>query len=122
MLRYTTLRILLAKAATKDLEADHIDINTTFLNLDLKEEVYMKVLEFLKEVYLELAKILDAFLKLNKSLYGLRQAPRAWFHMVKKFFLELGFRSSIADLNLFIGLGVSILLFVNDMVIVGKRQ
>jgi hypothetical protein len=77
MLRYTTLRILLAKAAAEDLEADHVDINTVFLNLDLEEEVYMKVPEFLAEVYLELSKISDAFLKLNKSLYELKQAPRA---------------------------------------------
>jgi hypothetical protein len=72
VLQYTTLRILLAKAATKDLEADYIDIDTAFLNPDLKEEVYMKVLEFLVEVYPELGKILDAFLKLNKSLYRLK--------------------------------------------------
>ena len=44
MLQYTTLRILLAKAATEDLKADYIDIETAFLNLDLKEEVYMRVL------------------------------------------------------------------------------
>ena len=86
MLRYTTLRILLAKAATKDLEAEHVDINTAFLNPNLIEEVYMKVLQFLEEVYLELREIVDAFLKLNKSLYGLKQAPRAWFYIVKKFF------------------------------------
>jgi hypothetical protein len=77
VLQYTTLRILLAKAATKDLEADHVDIDTTFLNLDLKEEVYIKVPEFLAKVYLELLKISDAFLKLNKLLYRLKQAPRA---------------------------------------------
>ena len=48
MLRYTTLRILLAKAAAKDLEADHVDIETAFLNPDLEEEVYMKVPQFLE--------------------------------------------------------------------------
>jgi hypothetical protein len=86
ILRYTTLRILLAKAAAKDLEIDHVDIDIAFLNPDLIEEVYMKVPQFLEEVYLELGKIADAFLKLNKSLYGLKQAPRAWFYIVKKFF------------------------------------
>ena len=122
VLRYTTLRILLAKAAAEDLEVDHVDIDTAFLNPDLKEEVYMKVPEFLEQVYPELGKTQDAFLKLNKSLYGLKQAPRAWFHMVKKFFQELGLKSSMADPNLFTGYGVSILLFVDDMLIVGKRQ
>ena len=77
VLQYTTLRILLAKAAAEDLEADHIDVDTAFLNPDLEEEVYMKVPEFLAEVYPELARTLDAFLKLNKSLYRLKQAPRA---------------------------------------------
>ena len=122
VLYYTTLRILLAKAAAEDLEADHVDIDTAFLNPDLEEEVYMRVPEFLKEVYPELEKTLGAFLKLNKSLYRLKQAPRAWFLMVKKFFSELGLRSSVADPNLVVGLGVSILLFVDDMLIVGKRQ
>ena len=77
MLQYTTLRILLAKAATKDLEANHVDINIAFLNLDLKKEVYIKVPEFLAKVYPKLSKISDAFLKLNKLLYKLKQAPRA---------------------------------------------
>jgi hypothetical protein len=120
VLRYTTLRILLAKAAAEDLEADHVDIETAFLNPDLEEEVYMKVPQFLEQVYPELTP--DAFLKLNKSLYGLKQAPRAWFYMVKKFFHELGLKSSTADPNLFTGHGVSILLFVDDMLIVGKKQ
>jgi hypothetical protein len=121
VLQYTTLRILLAKAAAEDLEADYIDIDTAFLNLDLEEEVYMKVLEFLEQVYPEL-KTLGAFLKLNKSLYRLKQAPRSWFYIVKKFFQELGLKSSTVNLNLFIGHRVSILLLVNDMLIVGKRQ
>jgi hypothetical protein len=72
VLQYTTLRILLAKAAAKDLEADYVDIDIAFLNPDLEEEVYMKIPEFLEQVYPELGKILDAFLKLNKSLYRLK--------------------------------------------------
>jgi len=68
---------LLAKATTKDLKANYVNINIAFLNLDLKEEVYIKVLEFLAKVYLKLSKILDAFLKLNKLLYKLKQAPKA---------------------------------------------
>jgi hypothetical protein len=48
MLQYTTLKIQLVKAAAKDLKVDYIDINIAFLNLDFKEEVYIKVLKFLK--------------------------------------------------------------------------
>jgi hypothetical protein len=68
---------LLAKAVAKDLKANYVNINTVFLNLDLKEEVYIKVLEFLAKVYPKLSKISDAFLKLNKLFYRLKQASRA---------------------------------------------
>jgi len=46
VVRYDTLRALLAKAAVKDLEIDQIDVNTAFLNLDLDEEIYMQVPDY----------------------------------------------------------------------------
>ena len=42
--------------------------------------------------------------------------------MVKQFFNKLGLKPSDSDPNLFIGEGVSILLFVDDMLIVGARK
>jgi hypothetical protein len=121
VIRYATLRILLVKVAAKDLEADHVDINTAFLNPDLEEEIYIAVPRFLEEIFPKLASATDAYLKLNKALYRLKQAPKAWFLIVKKFFTELGMQSLDADPNLFIGQGVYILLFVDDMLICGKR-
>ena len=41
--------------------------------------------------------------------------------MVKAFFDTLGLKGVTADPNLFIGRGVYILLFVDDMLIIGKR-
>ena len=48
VIRYDTLRALLAKAAVKDLEIDQMDVNTAFLNLDCEEEVYMQVPDYFK--------------------------------------------------------------------------
>jgi len=42
--------------------------------------------------------------------------------MVKKFFKNIGLKLAKANPNLFIGNKVYILLFVNDMLIAGKRQ
>jgi hypothetical protein len=67
---------LLTKTVVKDLKTDYININIVFLNPDLEKEVYIKISEFLKKVYSELKKTLDAFLKLNKSLYKLKQTSR----------------------------------------------
>ena len=60
-------------------------------------------------------------MKLLKTLYGLKQAPREWFLMVKDFFESLGLKSADSDPNLFVGKGVYILLFVDDMLIVGDK-
>ena len=71
VVRYSTLQIMLAKAAMEDLEIDHIDINTAFLNPAIEEEIYMAPTEFLKRVFPKL-KHKDTYLKLNKALYGLK--------------------------------------------------
>ena len=42
--------------------------------------------------------------------------------MVKKFFKSIGLKSAKANPNLFIGNEVYILLFVNNILIAGKRQ
>ena len=42
--------------------------------------------------------------------------------MVKKFFESIGLKLAEADPNLFIGNEVYILLFVDDMLIAGKRR
>ncbi|GJU07659.1 ribonuclease H-like domain, reverse transcriptase, RNA-dependent DNA polymerase [Tanacetum coccineum] len=71
--RMETIRLLLAIAANNKWEVHHLDVKSAFLHGDLKEEVYVTQPEgFVKrqdngKVY-----------RLIKSLYGLRQAPRAW--------------------------------------------
>ena len=77
VIRHTTLRALLARAAKEDLEIDHIDIDTAFLNAKLKEDIYMKVPndevpELWDELHPELKGRNDVYLKLLRSLYGLK--------------------------------------------------
>ena len=73
-------------------------------------------------VYPQLKGIKDAYLKLNKTLYGLKQSPIEWYSNVETAFKKFGFKKSNADPNLFIGDGVFILLFVNNMLFIGKRR
>jgi hypothetical protein len=81
----------------------------------------MQIPNLLRDLEPNLKGVKDAYLKLNKSLYSLKQVLRKWFYMVKKFFKNIGLKSAEADPNLFIGNKVYILLFVNDMLIAGKR-
>src|SRR5882757_11380920 len=61
-------------------------------------------------------------LRLLRSLYGLKQAPRSWFQEVNSFFSSIGFKPAEADPNLFVRRGVHILLYVDDMLVIGKRD
>ena len=69
-----SLRVILALVAHFDLELHQMDVKTAFLNGDLEEEVYMKQPEgFLSSVGEHLV------CKLNKSIYGLKQASCQWY-------------------------------------------
>jgi Reverse transcriptase (RNA-dependent DNA polymerase) len=61
--------------------------------------------------------------KLNKSLYGLKQAPRQWYKKFDKFMGDRGFKRGDTDhccyFKDFGGSFVNLLLYVDDMLIVG---
>jgi hypothetical protein len=105
----------------KNLDLDHVNVKTVFLNPTLQKKIYIQIPNLLKEFLPKLKGVKDVYLKLNKSLYSLKQALREWFYIVKSFFESIGLKSANTDPNLFIGNKVYILLFVNDMLIAGKR-
>lgn len=120
VIRYNTLRILLSKAAVDDLEIEALDVDTAFLNPKLEEEIYMEIPDFFSLQHPGINRK-ENYLKLNKSLYGLKQAPHIWFKEVKDHFNQISLKSGDADPNLFIGRGVFVLLYVDDMLIIGKH-
>jgi hypothetical protein len=56
---------------------NHMDVNTTFLNGYLKENVYLSQLEGFVVKGQE-----HKVCKLIKYLYGLKQAPHAWYEQL----------------------------------------
>lgn len=62
--------------------------------------------------------------KLKKSLYGLKQSPRAWFKRLCSVMKQLGYMQSQADHSLFVkhsseGKKSILLVYVDDMIITG---
>jgi hypothetical protein len=62
--------------------------------------------------------------RLNKAIYGLKRAPRAWYSTLRGAILEFGFMNSRADSSLFIYKTTSatcyFLEYVDDLVITGN--
>uniref|UniRef100_A0A803QNU0 Reverse transcriptase Ty1/copia-type domain-containing protein n=1 Tax=Cannabis sativa TaxID=3483 RepID=A0A803QNU0_CANSA len=73
--KFNTLKLLFALAAINNWHLHHMDINNAFLHGDLHEDVYMK----LPQGYTPKSPIPpNAVCRLQKSLYGLKQASRQW--------------------------------------------
>lgn len=63
---------------------------------------------------------------LQKSLYGLKQFPRAWFHWINSFLFHFKFRQSQTHSSLFIfcraSSNIYLLLYVDDILITGSSD
>lgn len=70
VVRYTSIRYLLALAAEFDLDIDQLDAVTAFLQGDLTEKIFMIQPEGFSQS--------NKLCRLKKSLYGLKQASRVW--------------------------------------------
>lgn len=93
--RPETLKMLLNIASQKQYKLSQFDVQTAFLNGDLFEDIYMK-----PPIGHELPK--GKVYKLKKSLYGLKQAARAWNDKFKKALIKGGAKQSLNDPCLFI--------------------
>ena len=80
-----SIRLVLAIAASKQWEVHHMDVKSSFLHGDLKEDIYMKQPKgFIDDPSL--------FCRLRKSLYGFKQAPREWYSNMDSFLLSQKFK------------------------------
>ena len=90
--RMESIRILKAIVAQEEWELHHLDVKTTFLNGEIKEDIYISQPEGFEIKGKE-----DHILKLRKALYGLKQAPRAWNSKLNEVLMIKGFVRSKND-------------------------
>ncbi|KAI3740532.1 hypothetical protein L2E82_31000 [Cichorium intybus] len=75
----------------------HIDVKTAFLYGEVKEEIYVdQPPRFVN------SKFPNHVYKLDKALYGLHQAPRAWYATLTEHLLNQGYTRGTIDHTLFI--------------------
>ena len=84
-----------------------MDVKTAFLNDYLKETMYVE----------QPSSFIDPnfpnhVFKLDKALYSLKQAPRAWYKRLSIFLMENGFKRGSVDRTLFLKIKGEQLLIV----------
>jgi hypothetical protein len=119
--RYTSIRAVISITAEMGWKIHQMDVKTEFLNGLIHEEVYIEhSLDF--EVHGRESHVC----RLKKALYGMKQAPRAWYSRIDAYWQQLGFEKSGADPNLyFIVVGedpLILLLYVDDLFIIGAER
>ena len=117
VVKWATIRLLLALATIRDWEVHVVDIKTAFLRAHLKEEVYLQQPAGLGDgtsrVY-----------RLRKALYGLKQSPRCWEQELGKYLVGQGFKRCQSDQALYVrfmpGEVVFVPVYVDDLLVMGE--
>ncbi|KAK9087507.1 hypothetical protein Syun_029901 [Stephania yunnanensis] len=112
-----TVRIVLSLAVARDWPLHQLDVNNAFLHGYIDEDVYMKP----PDGY-NLASP-NQVRKLQRSLYGLKQASRQWNHELTTKLQSFGFNQSTHDPCLFTyntaGQFLVLLVYVDDVLLTG---
>ena len=120
VVKVTTLRFMLGVVATENLELIQLDVKTTFLHGDLKDEIYMEQSKGFVASGQE-----HLVCRLKKSLYRLKHAPRQWYKKLDNFIRSVGFSKSDENHCLFTkpaqdGSPIFLIIYVDDMLLSGR--
>lgn len=115
--KINTVRVLLSLAANLDCLLQQFDVKNAFLHKELTEKVYIDLPHWcdVPEKYSRKVCIL------KKSLYGLKQSPRAWFDRFSKSMTEFNYNQGNSDHTLFLkqmqGKLPALIVYVEDKVV-----
>lgn len=119
VVKHTTIRVILALAVQSNWPIHQLDVQNAFLNGFVTEEVYMHQPRGFVD-----SNFPDHVCRLHRSLYGLRQSPRAWHKRFSDFLEEVGFNLCQSDHSLFTyrhsNIFIVLLIYVDDILLTGS--
>ena len=122
--KMVTIRVVIDMAARKNWELDNMDVDTAFLNADIKEEIYIKQPKGFEEYGSNGEELVC---KLKKSIYGLKQASRNWNDTIDQWMRSYGFKAANADPCLYVKGSeehddiLVVVIWVDDLIIAGSN-
>jgi hypothetical protein len=117
VVRYESVRLLLALAALEQWHMQAVDVKTAFLYGKLDEEIYMQQPQgFLVKGKEKLV------WRLTRALYGLKQAALAWWKELDASMKQMGFTRLRSDAGIFVNkkYGIIVIVYVDDCIFLGK--
>ena len=122
VVRFESVRIMLALAALENWFITAIDVKTAFLYGKLDEEIYMEQPEGFKIQGKE-----QKVFRLLRAIYGLKQASNAWYKELVESAKTLGFKRLSTDTGIFIHRAtndefVIMIAYVDDVLFVGPNR
>src|SRR6201984_1837554 len=119
VVRFETVRLMMALAALNNWHITGLDVKTAFLYGELDEELYMEQPEGFKIKGQE-----TKVMRLKRAIYGLKQAALAWWRALDKSMSTLGCTRLLSDSGLFINKEKTIIaiVYVDDLLFLGADK
>ena len=119
VVRYETICTLLALATLEDWELEALDVKGTFLYGKVDKELYMEQPEgFVKDR--------SKVWKLNRAIYGLKQASLQWWKECNQSMKDLGFKNCLSDAGVYVFRDgknfVIAIVYVDDAIFMGPNK
>ena len=120
VVKFQSIRILLALAVQHNLLLHQMDVVTAFLNGLLEEDIYMEQPDGYRQHGQE-----HLVCKLKRSLYGLKQSSRCWNVVLSRFMESIGYSQSSADPCIFVRKADTlsiVAVYVDDLIIATETE
>lgn len=119
VIRYNSIRMLIAIAAHMELKISQMDAVTAFLNGKLTEEIYMEQPQHFEDGTKRSCKLI-------KSIYGLKQSSRVWNETLNETLIEFGLTRSAVDQCLYYRIAdgkiLIVAIYVDDILIFSNQD
>jgi hypothetical protein len=119
--RYTSIMSIIAIAVEMGWRIHQMGVKTAFLNGFVEEEVYIE-----HPQGFEVSERESHMCLLRKALYGLKQAPKAWYSRIDTYLLQMGFKKTDVDPNLYYIIRgdetLILILYMDDLLITSAED
>jgi hypothetical protein len=112
VVKLISYKILMTISIIWELQIRHMNVVIAFLYELLDEDVHV-----IQSHMFEFEKNKDLVCKLKKALYDLKQTSKMWYDIIHKFLIDLSFKRSNSNHEVFIKNDIFLIMYVDDLLL-----